>query len=498
MCSKGTMVTCNICCEDYNKTNRKQTNCRFCDFTCCLSCQKRYILSVFDDPHCMNCKKGFLRDHLVEIFPKVFLVGEYKIFREQILYEREKCMLPGTQAEIEIEDEKKKINDQIKALNRQIWDISAKTAGLRYERHTKTEYGETLYLRKIMTPEEQKEFEECQNELKKLYVNISQLRRDRNRLQWAHLGGEKNNEERRQFVKKCPGDNCNGFLSTQWKCGLCGLKVCNKCHEKKSDEEDSHVCNEEAVKSVELINKDTKPCPACGIRIFKLVGCSQMWCTSCHVAFDWNTLKIATGVIHNPHFYEYQRQQNGGIAPRVAGDNPCCEQIPHIYRCQQIWQAHSSGTTPKILRRLSDMHRLLTHIQNYEVPRLPHQFQAHANKDVRIMFLKNNIDEKRFMWYLQKREKKESKGRELRQLYEMFVACGSDFVRRSINNDNVDFKDKKKMYENILTEFRNLCQYLNDHAKKISSVYGGVVPQVSIIEDNIGGNWCVLQSFNPK
>ena len=33
------------------------------------------------------------------------------------------------------------------------------------------------------------------------------------------------NKQRNEFVRACPDENCRGFLSTQWKCGVCAPKV---------------------------------------------------------------------------------------------------------------------------------------------------------------------------------------------------------------------------------------------------------------------------------
>jgi hypothetical protein len=79
-----------------------------------------------------------------------------------------------------------------------------------------------------------------------------------------------------------------------------------------------------------MIDAETRACPKCGARVFKISGCNQMFCTACNdCAFDWVTGRIET-VIHNPHYYEFQRQLNGGQAPRVPGDILCGREIDNM------------------------------------------------------------------------------------------------------------------------------------------------------------------------
>ena len=125
-------------------------------------------------------------------------------------------------------------------------------------------------------------------------------------------------KERKQFIMKCPGDDCRGFLSTQYKCDICKINVCPKCRAIKTE---GHECKKEDIESTELIKKETKGCPQCGIPIFKISGCDQMWCVECKVAFSWRTGKIETGNIHNPHYYQWRRNQ--GNAVRNPGDLVC-------------------------------------------------------------------------------------------------------------------------------------------------------------------------------
>jgi hypothetical protein len=80
--------------------------------------------------------------------------------------------------------------------------------------------------------------------------------------------------ERQEFIKSCPDTNCRGFLSSQWKCGICEKWACNLCHEIKGDARDAvHTCNPETVATVALLQNDTRPCPKCRTGIFKIDGC---------------------------------------------------------------------------------------------------------------------------------------------------------------------------------------------------------------------------------
>jgi len=87
-------------------------------------------------------------------------------------------------------------------------------------------------------------------------------------------GGE--HLEKKEFVRKCPVNDCRGFLSTRWKCDVCENYMCVDCNEIKKD--DTHACDPNAVETIKLLKKDTKPCVKCGTMIFKISGCSQMWC----------------------------------------------------------------------------------------------------------------------------------------------------------------------------------------------------------------------------
>lgn len=98
-----------------------------------------------------------------------------------------------------------------------------------------------------------------------------------------------------------------GFIDKKYICNSCNKEFCSKCLKEKHEDE----CNENDVKTAELIYKDTKPCPNCYTRIFKISGCNQMFCTYCKKGFDWVSGKIIRDNFHNPHRMEWLQQ--GGM-----------------------------------------------------------------------------------------------------------------------------------------------------------------------------------------
>lgn len=418
-------MDCSICCEAFNKTTRKQSNCRFCDLAFCTECQKRFLLESFTEPACMACKKGYTREHLLEILPKTFIDSDLKKHRENILYEREKCLLPATQARIETDKEIKQVEEQIAQLK----------------------------------------------------AHLIVLRN----------GYSSNIIERKEFTRKCPGNNCQGFLSRNFKCGLCEIQVCKECHEiKEKGKEEEHVCDKNNVETVKLLAKDSKPCPACGVVIFKISGCSQMWCTSCHTAFDWTSGRIEKGVIHNPHYYEYQRATNGGVAPRVPGDVPCGGNYINDNSAYISW----SRLEQKKIAQLQEIVRMIRHIRFVELPKVTITNEEMRNEDIRKKFLENEIDDTKFKWLLQKREKSNTIKREIRQVYDMFINCSTDIIRKTILDHPMTRKQKfsyvePQTVEDALKELKGLVAYTNETFKKIGEIYGVISPLFDLCDSGL-------------
>jgi hypothetical protein len=106
---------------------------------------------------------------------------------------------------------------------------------------------------------------------------------------------------------------CNDLIESsnlKYRCNSCKQEYCTKCLS-KINKNSEHKCKQEDIDSWEEIKKSTKLCPKCSSRIFRSMGCPQMFCTNCHTGFDWNTGEIINGNFHNPHRMEWLK--NGAI-----------------------------------------------------------------------------------------------------------------------------------------------------------------------------------------
>ena len=265
---------CQICDYKINLTTRKLISCLYCNFEACRTCCETYMLNE-SVPKCMNtsCGREWTRLFISSNFTNQFISTKLKKHREQLLFEQEKALLPATQPIVENMIKQDEIRGRIRLLDDEIHQI---------------------YLRR----------RELEGDIRNL---------DRNRT--THT-------QRAEFVRACPDSECRGFLSTQWKCGICQKWACPECHEIKGLTRDvEHTCNPDNVATARLLANDTKPCPNCRTGIFKIDGCDQMWCTQCHTAFNWRTGRIEQ-VVHNPHYFEWLRR-NGSEVPRNPGDIPC-------------------------------------------------------------------------------------------------------------------------------------------------------------------------------
>lgn len=211
------------------------------------------------------------------------------------------------------------------------------------------------------------------------------------------------------YLFRCSYDNCNGFVNDKYKCELCRHRYCNKCfailNDDKFNESESHsenhVCKQEDLLTAEEIMKSTKPCPKCASRIFKISGCSQMFCTNCHIGFDYNTGKIITKDFHNPHRMEWLLS-NG---KNVDDTQNNCETVSYLHNKYLMYRLYQMNHVKGILRR----------INRREVTNKTDLFYH------RCKFVLNRISKDSFILFLKRLKLEKYKCGLLKQIYQEFV-----------------------------------------------------------------------------
>lgn len=405
--------SCPICVSVYTSAVRKEIRCKYCDKSACSSCCEKYLLETIREPHCMHCNHKWLREFLVDHFTKVFVNTRLKKHREDILLQREKSLLPQTMALVE--------------------------ESKRLRRISELEKTERELARQLCYSSEPIEFDDMAT-LNSYRLELRELRNE--------TKGPVEEKERRIFTFPCPMKDCRGFLSSQWKCGLCSAKICSSCH---TEEKEGHHCNPDDVESANLIKKECKRCPSCGINVFRYEGCPQMWCTNCHTGFNWNTLKIEKGPIHNPHYFEWIQQNRE--EPTTSLTTQCGERI----------------SADRVIKELLPLYRCITEVQTVHLLDFQRiiENEEQVREKYRIRFLLNELTERCWKQHLEQQDKKVVWAQELIDLLTMFSNVATDYLARTQLGVEISRED----LSTLLKEVESLREYVNSRIENINRIF---------------------------
>ncbi|MDA7464566.1 hypothetical protein N8996_07245 [Candidatus Poseidonia alphae] len=407
------------------------------------------------------CQKVWTRKFVTDTFPKNWVNKEWKAMNSRVGVEREKALLPATMAVVE----------------------------------------------------QRKEVEQMKLEVQEIEKMIRDLTRRRNNLsRQIQAGGSVTSTSVNSAAgngRKCPDEECRGYLSTQWKCGMCDKWTCPDCHVIKGTTRDAqHTCDPDVKATAQFLAKDTKPCPKCSTLIHKIEGCDQMWCTQCHTAFSWRRGTIETR-IHNPHYYEWQRQQSGGAAPRNLGDFECGRDLAdqqanrfintilsrvglmdNLSSIQQCKMQSLTKDIPLIIRKT-------VHLQRHDGDRFRTDNLV-DNLEVRVRYLNKDITDKQFASKVHTAYKAHEKKRDIANVIQLQVQGVTDiiyriadFLKRKIAPKKNDLGDmcyiKMKpewsdQLSEMFSEIKQLTDYSNGILEEHANTYGCKTWKIAYIE----------------
>ena len=410
--------SCAICCDTFNKATREPVKCPSCDFTACKTCVRKFLTTTTSGPKCMNCNMAWGQNFIIINLNRSWGEGDYRKHRKKLLLEQQLSLVPDTMNQAEQEKFRRDIYKENQKTQKQIEDLRLQITRLNNDiiANNYRAIGQAIPQRYILNGTNPHQTD----------ANITT---DDN----ASLN------QRKKFICACPAENCRGFLSTAYKCGICEQFTCPDCLVVIGKEKnENHVCDENDKKTAEMIKKDTRPCPNCGERIYKIDGCDQMFCTACHTAFSWNTGEIEKGTVHNPHFNELQRR--GGIVPiRNPGDAVCggMPQITSSILFEIIFDhnAYRENTNKravhnKLSKEIRYTYRIMSEFNQYLLPeRRRYVRNGNDYAEIRVKYILGDIKKEHMMEEVYKLDKIRQKNTEILNVSEVLGASAIDIFR---------------------------------------------------------------------
>ncbi len=229
---------------------------------------------------------------------------------------------------------------------------------------------------------------------------------------------------------------CGGAIIGE-ECITCNKQKCDKCKEIK---EENHICDENIIKNMKIIEKETKPCPGCDTRIYKIDGCDHMWCVKCKTKFSWMTGERIVGNFHNPHHRE-------AMWGRELFES----------RCGRVIEAD--------IRRFSrEMQQLGNYILNvirngYYLLRLINE----DNEDIRMKFVMQLLDEKTFKNTIYKRHKNNELIKNSVTIFDTYTSIMTELIYRyeavgTHKKYEIQNNEKKLLILTEMQEFKNITE----------------------------------------
>ena len=443
---------CSVCLLNFTALRRRAMQCPKCEYECCIGCLKQHCLTNDSEPKCINinCSYIYTIDYLNSILPFHWLNAQYKVKHKNSLFMRDKNHFNRAIKEIEL-NKQKEMNNTYNKIIIYITNITNRCSKYIKDSDNKSKDNKS---------KDNKSKDKCENKqqlddivtINTIGLNIADICYKST----IKLADEKD-DIISNFIKKCPSNDCTGYLNNQHICTQCRKVVCMECLNIK---EDDHKCLESDLKTAKLLMKDTKPCPKCYTLIYKINGCDHMWCPQCHCKFSWDTNKITNGRTSNPHYYEYQRKikkEEREIGDIQCGGSPSQNLIVDNIRKYVKNSSNSSDDFNLYCKYFCDISPFLVYIREEKIKELIDPFEYQSLCKYRIEYLNNKITEDKYIDLIYRAEKTYYRNKEINDIYNTCVLLFEDILRLIVSENVKNMID----VDNIIKDIKDLVKFIN-------------------------------------
>jgi hypothetical protein len=266
----------------------------------------------------------------------------------------------------------------------------------------------------------------------------------------------------------CPKNECKGFVKNG-VCGICKSKICEKCREEMKEK---HRCNVEALQTIEMLKKDSKPCPSCCALIQRTHGCADMFCPNCQTHFNWNTLKI-DNVNTNMHYMDLHFFSKDVAKLKVDNKGRPIEQ--HECGLSKYDKIRKRMLNEKVNKEVikciwDDSNEIrLMRSEHYDKDVI-NNISQEALQELQLKYLMNEIDEIKWTKQVYRICTKRTMDLLYSDILTMYISV-IDTYQQLIHND---YKQQNK----IFAEYEKLVSLCNESFESVSDEYGGAIHHI--------------------